>query len=91
VFGFVIMIIVRVVPGLQISIDFTKAVSFESAPVSIFSQSLDPGRLPAPEDEPVSITTEFSVDPRRRNQCIERCATPMRQRSSSKKKTAVRN
>jgi len=70
-FGLLIMIIVRVVPGLQISIDFTKAVSFESAPVSIFSQSLDPGRLPAPEDGPVSITTEFSVDPTRRNQCIE--------------------
>jgi len=65
------MIIVRVVPRLQISIDFIKAVSFESAPISIFSQSLDPGRLPAPEDGPVSITTEFSVDPTRRNQCIE--------------------
>jgi len=71
VFGLLIMIIVRVVPRLQISIDFTKAVSFESAPISIFSQSLDPGRLPAPEDGPVSITTEFSVDPTRRNQCIE--------------------
>jgi MFS family permease len=31
--GLVIMIIVRTVPGLQISIDFTKSVSFESAPV----------------------------------------------------------
>jgi len=71
VFGVLLMIIVRVVPGLQVSIDFTKAVSFKSAPVSIFSQSLDPGRLPAPKDGPVSITTEFSVDPTRRNQCIE--------------------
>jgi hypothetical protein len=71
VFGLLIMIIVRVVPGLQISIDFTKAVSFDLAPVSIFSQSLDPSRLPAPRDGPVSITTEFSVDPARRNEWIE--------------------
>jgi MFS family permease len=70
-FGVLLFIVVRVVPGLQISIDFTKAVSLESAPVSIFSQSLDQGRLPAPEDGPVSITTEFSVDPAHRNECIE--------------------
>jgi hypothetical protein len=69
--GALIFIIVRVVPGLQISIDFTKTVSFESAPVSTFSQRLDPGRLPAPKDGPVSITTEFNVDPTRRNECIE--------------------
>jgi MFS family permease len=71
VFGLVIMIIVRVVPALQISIDFTKGLSFESPPVSNFSQSLDPSRLPAPKDGPVSITAEFNVDPKRRNECIE--------------------
>ena len=71
VFGLLVMIIVRVVPGLQISIDFTKSLSFESAPVSIFSQSLDPSRLPAPKDGPVSITAEFNVDPTRRNECID--------------------
>ena len=65
------MIVVRVVPGLQISIDFTKGLSFESAPISNFSQSLDPSRLPAPKDGPVSITAEFTVDPTRRNECIE--------------------
>jgi MFS family permease len=70
-FGLLIMIVVRVVPGLQISIDFTKTASFESAPVSLLSQSLDPTRLPAPEDGPVSITAEFNVDPTRRNECIE--------------------
>jgi hypothetical protein len=48
--------------------DFTKSLSFESAPVSIFAQSLDPGRLPAPQDGPVSITAEFNVDPTRRNE-----------------------
>jgi predicted MFS family arabinose efflux permease len=71
VIGLLIMIIVRVVPALQISIDFTKILSFESAPVSVFAQSLDPGRLPAPQDGPVSITAEFNVDPTRRNDCIE--------------------
>ena len=65
------MIIVRVVPALQISIDFTKSVSFESAPTVIFAQSLDPGWLPAPQDGPVAITAEFNIDPRRRNECIE--------------------
>ena len=71
VVGLLIMIIVRVVPALQISIDFTKSLSFESAPISNFSQSLDPSRLPAPKDGPVSITAEFNVDPARRNECIE--------------------
>ena len=72
VFGIVIMTIVRVVPSLQISIDFTKGLSFESAPVSTFSRrSLDPSRLPAPKDGPVSITAEFNIDPTHRNECIE--------------------
>jgi MFS family permease len=71
VFGVLLMIIVRTVPGLQLSIDFTKSVSLDSAPISNFSQSLDPSRLPAPEDGPVSITAEFHVDPTRRNDCIE--------------------
>src|SRR5208283_3163265 len=70
-FAFVIMIIGRIVPGLQLSIDFTKSLSFESAPSTIFAQSLDPGRLLAPQDGPVSITAEFDVDPTRRNECIE--------------------
>jgi hypothetical protein len=69
-FAFVTMIIVRVVPVLKISIDFTKTLSFESAPVSIFAPSLDPSRSPAPQDGPVSITAEFNVDPTRRNDCI---------------------
>ena len=71
VFGVFVMILVRTVPALQISIDFTKGLSFESAPISNFSQSLDPSRLPAPKDGPVSITAEFNVDPTRRNECIE--------------------
>src|SRR3984893_2433528 len=65
------LLIVRVVPPLQMSIDFTKSVSFESAPMIIFSHNLDPDRLPAPKDGPVSITAEFQVDPTRRNECID--------------------
>jgi MFS family permease len=71
VIGILLMVLVRVVPALQISIDFTKSLSFESAPVSIFAQSLDLSRLPAPKDGPVSITAEFHVDPTRRNECID--------------------
>jgi MFS family permease len=70
-FALLLMIIVRVVPGLQISIDFTKGLSFESAPALIFSQNLDPSRLPAPKDGPVSITAEFHVDPARRTECVD--------------------
>ena len=70
-FALLLMIIVRVVPGLQISIDFTKGLSFESAPAMIFSQNLDPSRLPAPKDGPVSITAEFHVDPARRTECVD--------------------
>ena len=69
--GLIIMIIVRVVPGLQMSIDFTKGLSFESAPVAMFSHPIDSGRLPAPKDGPVSITAEFNIDPKRRTECIE--------------------
>jgi len=71
VFGILVMIVVRAVPGFQISIDFTKSLSFESAPVSIFAQSLDTSRLPAPKDGPVSITAEFNIDPTHRHECVE--------------------
>jgi uncharacterized membrane protein len=70
-FGLVLMIVVHVVPAFGVSIDFTKGLSFEAAPATIFSQHLDPGRLPAPEDGPVSITGEFQVDPSRRSEFIK--------------------
>ena len=37
----------------------------------VFPQLLDPGRLPAPQDGPVSITAEFQVDPTRRSEFIK--------------------
>jgi Transmembrane secretion effector len=67
----VIMIMIRIVPGLQFSIDFTKSLSFESAPVSTSTHAIDPSRLPAPKDGPVSITSEFNVDPAHRQKCID--------------------
>jgi MFS family permease len=69
--GVLIMIVARIVPGLQVSIDFTKSLSFESAPISTGTHMVDPSRLPAPKDGPVSITSEFNVDPARRHECIE--------------------
>jgi len=71
VFGFLVMVIVRVVPTFRISIDFTKSLRFEAAPVTILSPHLAPGRLPAPKDGPVSITAEFQVDPSRRSEFIK--------------------
>jgi len=70
-FGLLVMVIVRVVPAFRISIDFTKSLSFEAAPVTIFSPHLAAGRLPAPKDGPVSITAEFQVDPSRRSEFIK--------------------
>jgi MFS family permease len=70
-FALVLMILVRVVPALQLSIDFTKGLSFEPAPLTLFSQNLNPTQPPAPEDGPVSITAEFRVDPTRRDECVD--------------------
>jgi MFS family permease len=70
-FALLIMIVDRVVPALQISIDFTKSLTFEPAPVKMFSLNVDPGRLPAPQDGPVSITAEFEVDLNRRREFIK--------------------
>ncbi len=53
------------------SIDFTKSLGFDSAPVPIHAQSLEASRSPGPQDGPVSITAEFQIDPTRRNECIE--------------------
>jgi MFS family permease len=69
-FELVLMIVVRAVPAFRMSIDFTTKLKFESAPVTIFSYDTDPARLPAPQDGPVSITTQLRVDPTRRSECI---------------------
>jgi hypothetical protein len=63
-------LLVRVVPALKISIDFTKSLTFEPARVTIFPQNLTPSQLPGPQDGPVSIIAEFHVDQPRLNECI---------------------
>jgi MFS family permease len=68
-FALLLMALVRTVPALQASIDFTTGLTFEPAPVVIFAQEL-PSRLPALQDGPVSITTEFQVEPARRGECV---------------------
>jgi MFS family permease len=69
-FALLLLVIVHVVPPLQMSIDFTKDLTFEPAPVGIFSLNLAPARLPTSEDGPVSIIAELQVDPARRNECV---------------------
>ena len=69
-FSLLLNVLVRVVPALCVSIDFTKKLTFEPARVAIFPQNLIPSRLPAPQDGPVSITAEFRVHPARRSECI---------------------
>jgi MFS family permease len=52
------MIITRL-PAFRLSIDFTKDLKLEPAPVTIFSNS--PSRLPEPQEGPLSVSTEFQV------------------------------
>ena len=67
----VAMVITHVVLRKRLSIDFTASLNFEPASVTIFSHDLDPMRLSQARDNPVSVTTEFVIDPARRKQCIE--------------------
>jgi transmembrane secretion effector len=69
-FSLLLNVLVRVVPALEISIDFTKRLTFEPARVAIFPQNLTPSQLPGPQDGPVSIIAEFHVHPARRKECI---------------------
>ena len=66
-----VMVVTHVVLRKRLSIDFTASLNFEPASVTIFSHDLDPMRLSQAQDSPVSVTTEFLIDPARRGQCIE--------------------
>ncbi len=66
-----VMIVTHVVLRKRLSIDFTASLNFEPASVTIFSHDLNPMRLSQAQDNPVSVTTEFLIDPARRSQCIE--------------------
>lgn len=65
------MIITHVVLKKRLSIDLTASLDFEPAAVTIFSHDLDPARLSQAKENPVSVTTEFLIDPARRGQCID--------------------
>jgi Transmembrane secretion effector len=53
----------------RLSIDFTTDLSLEPAPLTMFSNSLN--RLPEPEEGPLSISTQFQVDPDRREEFLD--------------------
>ena len=55
----------------RLSIDFAADLNLEPAAVTIFSHDLDPMRLSQAEENPVSIVTEFAIDPRNRPQCTD--------------------
>ena len=55
----------------RLSIDFTADLNLEPAAVTIFSHSLDPMRLSQARDNPVSVVTEFAIDPANRGQCTD--------------------
>jgi hypothetical protein len=65
------MIITHVLLKKRLSIDLTASLDFEPAAVTIFSHDLDPARLSQAKENPVSVTTEFLIDPARRGQCID--------------------
>jgi MFS family permease len=55
----------------RLSIDFAADLNLEPAAVTIFSHDLDPMRLSQAEENPVSIVTEFAIDPGKRAECTE--------------------
>jgi Transmembrane secretion effector len=55
----------------RLSIDFAADLNLEPAAVTIFSHDLDPMRLSQAKDNPVSVVTEFAIDPANRGECTE--------------------
>ena len=67
----VTMAVVHFAVQKRLSIDFAADLNLEPAAVTIFSHDLDPMRLSQAEENPVSIVTEFAIDPRNRAQCTD--------------------
>ena len=63
--------VIRFAVQTRLSIDFAAELNLEPAAVTIFSQNLDPMRLSQARDNPVSVVTEFAIDPARRAECTE--------------------
>jgi hypothetical protein len=55
----------------RLSIDFATDLNLEPAAITIFSHDLDPMRLSQAKDNPVSVVTEFAIDPANRGECTE--------------------
>src|SRR5215510_104204 len=70
VLAILVTFISRVVLRNRLSIDFAADLNFEPAAVRVFSCDLDPVRLSAMKDRPVSVISEFSIDPARRKECM---------------------
>jgi len=65
------MAIVHLFVRKRLSVDFAAGLDLEPAAVTIFSHDLDPARLSQAKDNPVSIVTEFAIDPSNRSQCTD--------------------
>ena len=67
-----ILVIIATLPLQQrLSIDFSANLNLDPARFTIFSPNLDTMRVSQAKDNPVTITTEFSVDAGRREECME--------------------
>jgi Transmembrane secretion effector len=67
----VTLVIVHFAVQKRLSIDFAADLNLQPAAVTIFSHDLDPMRLSQAEENPVSIITEFAIDPANREQCTD--------------------
>ena len=67
----VALVIVHFAVQKRLSIDFATDLNLQPAAVTIFSHDLDPMRLSQAEENPVSIITEFAIDPANRAQCTD--------------------
>jgi hypothetical protein len=66
-----VTLVVHFAAQKRLSIDFAADLNLEPAAVTIFSHDLNPMRLSQAADNPVSIVTEFAIDPRNRAQCTD--------------------
>jgi Transmembrane secretion effector len=65
------MAVVHFAVQKRLSIGFAADLNLEPAAVTIFSHDLDPMRLSQARDNPVSVVTEFVIDPANRSQCTD--------------------
>ncbi len=71
VLGLSFTVLFQVVLSQPLSIDFTTDLNLEPAAVTIFSHNLDPTRLAEAQENPISVVTEFSFEPKDHHRCNE--------------------